>query len=788
MTIAPTWAYRAAIVAAVVVAYSNGLSGAFVFDDIKSVRDNLGIRDLGETVRSLPRVLRPVTELTLALNYAADGLRTWGYHAFNVAAHAAAALVLFALIRGTLRLPALRAWAEPDADRLAFAAALVWAVHPLNTQAVAYVIQRAQVLAGLFEFLTLYALLREATTAGRRWPWYAAAVAACAAAMGSKQDAVVTPVLALLFDRVFLSPTWGGVARRWAVHLPLFATSFLLTFSILYAIQGNAAIGPAATGHTVTAGFASDGLTPWRYALTESEVILHYLRLAALPYPLCADYNDWPVANAFGDVAPAVVAVWLLLAATAMCLWRVPPVGFLMAAFFLALAPTSSVMPIDDVAFEHRTYTPLAAVVTLAATGLLALTRRFMGNPRLTFSVIAVVVAVGCAAMTFARCGDYASVESVWRATVATRPGNRRAQHNLAIQLASEHRTEEAIAHFLESARLQPSPGTSAFLAQLLLESHRPDEAQEYLEKALVEPWSKEDKALFEGEISPYKLHFNLGNLLCEGGDFEGALKQYRLAADAYPDGADVYINTGRPLIALGRWADAADALRTAVRVNPQSSLAHNNFGLVLRRLGEPASAVNEFRQAVEIAPDAVMAYNNWGATLVRVGKAEEAVAVFRRGLARSPVLPQTLYGLAHALDRSGHGLQAEAAYRRARLVAPGLPAAYTVTAWELSTNPKPELRDPPEAVRLAEIAARATGERQVDPLDALAAALAADGQFEAAVAVAKRAEQLPGLPPPRRAAIRNRIDQYQQQRAFVQTPPPAAPVHVLPQSSKPGD
>ncbi len=179
------WAAAGLLVAAVTAAYGNSLHGPFILDDDTSIVENSSIRRLGSwqvlTVppEALTAVGRPVLNLSLAINYALGGLNVEGYHVANLAIHILAALVLFGLVRRTLLLPTLGGRFGPISTGLALAVALLWALHPLQTESVTYIIQRAEAIVGLSYLLTLYCWVCGATSA-RGWFWYAFAVAACA--------------------------------------------------------------------------------------------------------------------------------------------------------------------------------------------------------------------------------------------------------------------------------------------------------------------------------------------------------------------------------------------------------------------------------------------------------------------------------------------------------------------------------------------------------------------------------------------------------------------------------
>jgi hypothetical protein len=298
---------------------------------------------------------RPIVTLSLALSYALDGMNVRGFHIVNLAIHILAGLLLYGIVRRMLEGEKLSARYGGAASWLAAAAAGIWLVHPLQTESVTYIIQRAESLMGLFYLLTLYCCIRgfEARHAAR---WFLAAVIACAFGMGSKEVMVTAPVLVLLYDRIFVAPTFGQIFRqRWGLYAGLFAT-WLVLGALLAAMR--------VEDQTV---LVSD-LTPWRYAITQFEVIVHYLRLSFWPHPLVLDYL-WPLADNIPSVLPWAIVVLMLVAATVWALLRQAWAGFWGAWFFLVLAPTSTVVPIADAAFEHRMYLPLAAVAVLAVMG-----------------------------------------------------------------------------------------------------------------------------------------------------------------------------------------------------------------------------------------------------------------------------------------------------------------------------------------------------------------------------------------------------------------------------------
>lgn len=355
--------WRAAlIVIAAFLAYWNSFSAPFVFDDVASVVENRQIREwwnvggLLTSERELPVAGRPLVNASFALNYALGGLDVHGYHAWNLAVHLVCALLVFGLVRFTLEQPALREQFGSRAPDLAFAVALLWSLHPLNTEAVDYVTQRTESMMALFYLATLVASSRAAAVPSqRRWP--IAAVVLCAAGMACKESMVTAPVMVALYDRTFLFRSFKeAFAKRWRLYAGLAATWVIL--GLLLSV--------GARIHS--AGFSA-GVGVWTYLLNQTVMIVRYLYLAIWPWSLVSNYG-WPAPLTLADVLPQAAAVCALLAATLIAMVRWRSLGFAGAWFFLTLAPTSSVVPIvTEVGAERRMYLPLVSLIALAVVG-----------------------------------------------------------------------------------------------------------------------------------------------------------------------------------------------------------------------------------------------------------------------------------------------------------------------------------------------------------------------------------------------------------------------------------
>jgi tetratricopeptide (TPR) repeat protein len=603
------------IVAAVVTAYHNSLDGPFIFDDDGIVEK---LRNHRLSVWSMMAgSTRPLVQLSFAANYALSGVDVSGYHLVNLAIHVLAALLLFEIARRTL---AQRAADGARAAGLASAIALIWAVHPLHTESVTYVSQRAESLAGCFALATLYCVIRGASSTRSGW-WYGGASVACLLGMASKPVMVVTPLVVLLYDRVFLAGSWRAAwERRRALYLCLAATWGLLAIVL--------------SGHhesAATAGFSMTDVSAAEYIRSQPGVVLHYLRLALWPFPLVLDYA-WPVANdAAGIVIPALAIVASLALVVATFRTR-PALAFLGAAFFLLIAPSSSVIPIKDLAAEHRMYLPLAPLVALLVVGADAAARgaRNAAGSRFVYA-LALTGGLVLTVLTVRRNAQYQSTMTMWTDVVSRRPQNARGHNNLAYALFEARRFPESATHAARAVELDPDYADA---------------------------------------------HNNLGRALAEQGDYERAAQHYGAALRLRPDYAAAHNNlgialekTGNPEAAVGHYAEA-------LQLDPDYAEAYSNRGLALAKLGRFDEAIADFSQALRLRPDYAEVYANLGNTYLAQGNAREAIRQYGNALRLAPGFAELHYNMALALSADGRREEAAAHYAEATRLKPALGAA----------------------------------------------------------------------------------------------------------------
>jgi tetratricopeptide (TPR) repeat protein len=649
------------LVIAALIAYHNCFSVPFIYDDVTAIPGNPTIRHLWPIgpVLSPPGRLttsgRPIINLSLAINYAFGQTDVLGYHALNLAIHILAGLTLFGIVQRTLasRLTPRRSEISnlrseimegtpptaASATLLAFTIAAIWMLHPLQTESVTYIVQRAESLMGLFYLLTLYCFIRgadsgiqasgirhqapgvrkqekefknqnpEATlppssglTPDASRLWYTASVFCCFLGMASKEVMVSAPLMVLLYDRTFITGSFREAwQRRRYFYLGLAASWLLLAFLV-------ASTGGNRNG---SAGFAG-GVPWWTYALTQLPAIVHYLRLSLWPHPLIFEYGTAVVKHA-GEVIPGALVIAALATATVIGLRRWPAIGFAGVWFFAILAPSSSVVPVvTETMAEQRMYLPLAAVVVLVVLGIYALAGRLGACV-----LIAVAILLGC--LTWKRNGDYKSTLSIWNNTVARRPENARAHNNLGEALAKVGRKMEALQQFQEAVQLKPTD---------------PD------------------------------YRYNLATDLSTMGRVQESLGQFEETLKLVPDYAEGHLNYGLALMKAGQAPKAIEQYNEALRINPVYVEAHNDLGIAFGQAGQMPEAIAQFAEALRLNSANADAHNNLGFAYRQTGRLEDALAQFKEALRLNPGFDEARNNLALLLDKLGRTTEAIGQYQ----------------------------------------------------------------------------------------------------------------------------
>lgn len=639
----PAWLARhprmilAVAAVAAIAAYAPSLRGPFLFDDLSEIVDNPAIRTLLPPWRpmfeggELPH--RPIPYLSFAASYAfgralavvagTAPLDPLPFHVVNVAIHLLNGGLLYHVVSMLLarRQPTtIESFSGPTVGAIA---AALWLVHPLQSQAVSYVYQRIELLAACSALATAAAFLKAAASL-RPLPWVSAAALACGLGMACKEWAVVVPIVMLLLDRAFLAASFREViARRGGWHLALFAT-WIILFAIV-AVQRDR--------------YPEAGFSVWQsvvYAVNQPVVILWYVSRLAIPIGLSIDHGTVLRKDLLGRDA------WLLLPATgalAVAGWAVvalarrPAAAFSILAFLLLLAPTSSILPVQDVCVEHRMY--LAATIPITAAVVLLAAR----VPRLLPFTAAAVVAL--AAVTAARNTVYRSPLAAWHDAVVKSGGSSRSLSRYGTELSKRDRHDEAIAACTAAVERNPlNPVPYAALAAGLLNADEPARAADACWAGL--DTARDGQAGFRDPVID-RLGMYLGLALDRLGDPRGE-PLLRAAVERLPDSLAAKEHLARAVMRTD--PEAAAVLWSQIAATaPDDPYVVFNLGSVVARF-DPAAALDLLGRAIALDPSNPDAHNNLGNAFLTLGRHADAMEAYCRCLELSPGHPQATTNL----------------------------------------------------------------------------------------------------------------------------------------------
>jgi tetratricopeptide (TPR) repeat protein len=592
----------------------------FVFDDITSIVDNPalhwervswdGFRGLFEAAWLKRRV---VANLSFALNHVAGGLDPAGYHLANVFVHLATGAALALLVWVYLRSEGEK---TPGWQRLASVtvSVIIFLVHPLNTQAVTYVVQRMASLSTFFAVLslTMYVAGRRGALGGKAAPWLAASVLFWLLGLGTKENVAILPLVLLTYEWCFhraywrerLGSVWAGPPyRRVAIIVIALSAVGLLAGGLLAFFGGNP--------FSLTHEWPRRGFNGIERMLTQTRV--HWLYLGLLLWPSPGRLNlDYDFIVSRGLLQPpstllALLALALLVAFVIYLAARRPLLGFPLLAYFEFHALESGPASLEMV-FEHRMYLPM----TMLAVALAAVLNGLRGRMRILIPAGAAVVILLLAVATRARNETWADPVRLAYDVAQKSPAKPRPQTNLRVAYRNAGRYQEAEAAFRRSLELDPWRWTTHYaLGALYLETGQPEEAEaEFRETVRLSPTAT-------------RAAYAIGEALEAQGRTEEAFSYY--------------MSLGSQLGMAGRAFEAMEPLRRAVALDPASSVAHNSLGNVYGMAGMTELALIEYRAAVEHGPDNAQAVYNLALLLDRAGEFDEAVVMYRRFVQLAP-------------------------------------------------------------------------------------------------------------------------------------------------------
>jgi protein O-mannosyl-transferase len=656
------WFYKAHFLGLIIffvgaLVYSNSLRGVFLLDDASSIAGNPTIRDLSRlgdifSTRAFVTVQsRPILNLSLALNYAISGTNVWSYHLFNILTHIASGLFLFGIIRRVFEIKAeALSLSQTQGIGLSFIIALIWTVHPLHTESVTYIIQRAESLMGFFFLGTFYFFVRGVQEMSKT-KWYMLSVVFCALGMATKEVMVTAPVLILLLDKSYFTGNFRkALTTKKNYYLGLLGSLGIVL--VLVILSGGNRGG--------TIGFGTG--VPWlQYEKTQCEALVRYIALSVWPHPLVFEYGTF-TSNELSQWLPWALVLLPIIAISLWALYFKPRVGFISAWFFCILAPTSLVPGTSQMIVEHRMYLPLVAVIVIGIWFLwIFLKKQFSGavafNYLLIFGIMSTTI---LGAVTLSRNADYNSAFGMWKKTTEQRPGNALAHVMLAEEYVARGDDSEALKHYKTALSIYPT----LYIAQeeialLYIRNNKINLAKEHnLEALRLFPnypdalnsygvicmrLNQVNQALdyFSRAIS-YKpnltdAYYNKGNAYASLNRHEEAIDSFKKALTLNPNLASAYFNLGNSYSALDRKQDAIDAYTAAVKLRSIYPVAELNIANLDVQLGKLDEAVIHYNQAIRQKPNYIDALNNLAVVLVNQGKIEDSVKLLKLAIEANP-------------------------------------------------------------------------------------------------------------------------------------------------------
>lgn len=575
----------------VIFSYMGTLRGPFVFDDAHNITENRFIRtsrlsfdQLYAAAFKSPLPNRPVANLSFALNYYFNGTNVVGYRFINVLIHLLNGFLLYGLARATFRTPALTI-SENTSGLMAALAALVWMVHPLHTQSVAYVVQRMTSLSVLFYLLSMLCFARARLLPGddrRRIALFALCGLAGLLALGSKEIAATLPGFLYLYEWYFFQKLRREWVRR---SLPILAGVGLFSAAI-----GLAFIGSRDPLTQILSSYSEGGISAGQRLLTQARVVCFYLSLMLWPAPsrLNLDHH-FPYSLSLLDPVTTLPALLLLagLATAAIFLARRDALSSYSILWFLGnLVIESSVIRLETV-FEHRTYLPSV----LPAVALVAWMFRVIRRRSAAVAALAAITLMW-AGWTWQRSQVWGDAVALWQDSVQKSPAKARPYNNLGSALSERNRLGEAAEYFQRAVELRPDYGDA---------------------------------------------RYNLGYAWIRLGRLEDGVAQLLEAVRLEPDNYRAYNNLGIAYLLKENYPEAVRHLQRAVDLSREFETAHNNLGVALRGSGDLEGAVRHLQEAIRLSPNYAEAYNNLGLAFKDQGRLADAAASFRRALSINP-------------------------------------------------------------------------------------------------------------------------------------------------------
>lgn len=638
------------------VIYSNSFFGSFHFDDEQCIVNNSSIRHISD-VASIWRYwpTRVVTFFSLALNYSIAGLRVFGYHFFNFLTHAATASLVYLFVLLTFKTPEVKKdRIAAQGRKIAFFIGVLFLVHPVQTQSVDYIIQRATLLAAFFYMAStcLYVLARQKSEEVRisnRWKIFYAASFCCAIlSMFSKELAVTLPLTICLYEFFFLK---GKRSLRIKWILPFLVILFVVPLTMFFVKMFYVPLDHFKETRRIVWGFSE--VAPLEYFLTQLRAFWTYVRLLFIPVNQNLDY-DYPFLKSFMEPAVFISSLGIIsvlyLAFKFIRRYRLVSFGiflfFVMFTpwFFVGLFPESSVLTmINDVIFEHRLYLGVLAFGFFVVSGLFyffndskILKKMNSGRRFRPAVVILFLLSIFYSFMTYQRNKVWVNEVTLWSDVIVKSPGKARGYNNRGYAYLKQGLLDLSLQDFTMAIKIQPD----------LAKAYN-NRAQVYFDKGDLRAALLDFNKAIEIQPDYAKAISNRAAIYLREGRFDEALADYSEAIRIEPDLSGIYNNRGDAYVKRGDLESALSDYSKAVELEPYSSLAYSNRGLVYLKKGDYDRALLDYSKVIALEPDSAQAYNNRANIYLNKREVAKALGDYDRAIKINPSYSDAYYNRA---------------------------------------------------------------------------------------------------------------------------------------------
>jgi len=587
-------------------AYVNSLLNPFIWDDIALIVRNFHIGDLGYVPRLFlegsyhqditGNFYRPLLMASFALDYRYWGLEPFGYHLVNLFLHLSNALLVYCLV-----------WLLSQKKNISFLTALLFAVHPVHTEAVTYISGRGDPLAAFFSLLSLLCFIKFAGQEGvKRAAFYGLSVVFFGMAVFTKESALILPAFFALYSACF--PEEKPRFSRTVFYMP-----FLAVIALFLYIR-----------HLALAGIGDDGsyisTIPMFYRLlTAPAVIVEYIKILVVPAGLHMERMDfiYNVVTSVKDPRFLVPSVFLVSSALAIAFLRNRPKMLLFgtAWFMIGLLPFMNIIPINAFVAEHWLYFPSIGffIVVSMLLGRLAQFRSI----KLCVKAFILVLVLMLSALTIRQNHVWGDPVSFYKYTLSYSPESTRLHTNLGIEYFNRGLFDKAENEYMESLRLEPNGKNTAYhllnLAALYYHQGREDEA-----------FGAYKRAIAADPLVPVT-YANLGDIYYRKGKYKDSVSMFRKALEIAPDNAAYWNGLGNAYLADKMDPEAGEAYEKAIAIYPYLLDSRVNLGGIYARRGDLVAALEEYKVALQIAPDVPEIYTRVSELCSRMGAHEQA-------------------------------------------------------------------------------------------------------------------------------------------------------------------